>query len=142
MATSQNLPASVINPQLLGNLSGDTVSQNTALSNIINPPVQTPPAKADYTQDLMKQIMGQNTSSRWTGEGFGSAEKNAAEMAKILAGIGITDINQFGKFTKTGINETVTPDGKGGFVDQRCKPIDPKLVTSQNAGESEGGYYT
>lgn len=91
---------------------------------------------------LTQQILGQNLTDKWTGQGYGSAEANARDMAKIMAGIGITDINQFGKFTKTGINETVTSDGRGGFVDQRGNPVDPKLVTSQMAGESEGGYYT
>lgn len=46
---------------------------------------------------LTKQILGQGTTSKWSGEGFGSAEANAADMAKILSGIGITDINQFGQ---------------------------------------------
>lgn len=46
---------------------------------------------------LTQQILGQGTTSKWSGEGFGSAEANAADMAKILSGIGITDINQFGQ---------------------------------------------
>ena len=145
MATPNNVTTSAINYQNAGNLTGDAASQNSALANIINPPAKipdAPPAKADYTQALIKQILGQNTSSRWTGQGHGSAQANAADMAKILSDIGISDIKQFGKFTKTGINETVTPDGKGGFVDQRGKAVDPKLVSSQMAGESEGGYYT
>ena len=91
---------------------------------------------------LTQQILGQGLTDKWSGQGHGSADANARDMAKILAGIGITDIKQFGKFTKTGINETVTSDGRGGFVDQRGNPVDPKLVTSQMAGESEGGYYT
>jgi hypothetical protein len=49
--------------------------------------------------DLTKQILGQNLTDKWSGAGFGSAEANARDMAKILAGIGITDINQFGKVT-------------------------------------------
>jgi hypothetical protein len=93
-------------------------------------------------ESITNQILGQGLTSKWSGAGHGSAEKNAEDMAKILAGIGITDIKQFGKFTKTGINETVTPDGKGGFVDQNGKAVDPSIVTSQMAGESEGGYYT
>jgi hypothetical protein len=47
--------------------------------------------------DLVKQILGQGLTSKWTGQGFGSAEANAADMARILADIGITDIKQFGK---------------------------------------------
>lgn len=46
---------------------------------------------------LADQILAQGTSSRWSGQGFGSAEANARDMAKILAGIGITDIKQFGE---------------------------------------------
>ena len=53
------------------------------------------------TDDLIKQILASSNTSKWTGEGFGSAEKNAADMAKILADAGITDIKQFGKITKT-----------------------------------------
>ncbi len=49
---------------------------------------------------LANQILGQGLTGKWTGEGYGSAEKNAADMAKILAGIGITDIKQFGKVDK------------------------------------------
>jgi len=48
------------------------------------------------TYNLTKQILGQGISDKWTGEGFGSAEANAREMAKMLAGAGITDIKQFG----------------------------------------------
>lgn len=46
---------------------------------------------------LTQQILSQGTTSQWSGEGFGSAEANAKNMAEILAGIGITDIRQFGK---------------------------------------------
>lgn len=50
---------------------------------------------------LAKQILAQGTTSKWAGEGFGSAEKNAADMAKILAAHGITDISQFGEIKQT-----------------------------------------
>jgi len=46
---------------------------------------------------LTQQILGQNTSSKWTGEGFGSAQANANFMAKLLDNAGITNINQFGQ---------------------------------------------
>jgi hypothetical protein len=51
----------------------------------------------DYKQIIKKQILGQGLTGKWSGAGFGSAEANAEDMAKILAGIGITDIKQFGK---------------------------------------------
>lgn len=62
------------------------------------PTAAKPPSASDA---LIQQILGQNTASKWTGEGFGSAEKNAADMANILSGIGITDIKDFGQITKT-----------------------------------------
>ena len=46
---------------------------------------------------LTQQILGQGTTSQWTGQGLGSAEKNAADMARLLSDAGITDINQLGK---------------------------------------------
>jgi hypothetical protein len=50
------------------------------------------------TEDkLTSQILSQNTTNKWSGQGHGSAEANAQDMAKILAGIGITDIRQFGQ---------------------------------------------
>ena len=57
---------------------------------------KTAPAVAN----IKGQILSQGTTDQWTGQGFGSAEANATDMAKILAGIGITDINQFGQITK------------------------------------------
>ena len=34
--------------------------------------------------DLIKQILGQNTTAKWTGEGYGGAEANAKAMANVL----------------------------------------------------------
>jgi hypothetical protein len=51
----------------------------------------------DYKQLIKNQILGQGLTGKWSGSGFGSAEANAEDMAKILSGIGITDIKQFGK---------------------------------------------
>ena len=49
---------------------------------------------------LAQQILAQGTSSKWTGEGYGSPEKTAYDMGVMLAGQGITDINQLGQETK------------------------------------------
>jgi hypothetical protein len=54
----------------------------------------------DYKQLIKKQILGQGLSSKWSGQGRGSAEANAEDMARILSGIGITDIKQLGKVDK------------------------------------------
>ena len=50
---------------------------------------------------LVNQILGQNLTSKWSGEGLGSSQENAKDMANILASIGITDIKDFGEFKKT-----------------------------------------
>ena len=56
---------------------------------------------ADPVNKLASQILAQGTTSKWSGQGFGTAEANARDMARILAGIGITDIKQFGQFETT-----------------------------------------
>lgn len=50
------------------------------------------------SRDILKdQILAQNTSSEWSGEGYGSPQANASAMADILSGIGITRLEDFGK---------------------------------------------
>tara|TARA_R110000822_G_scaffold43993_2_gene118357 strand:- start:135 stop:2729 length:2595 start_codon:yes stop_codon:yes gene_type:complete len=62
---------------------------------------KTAPAVAN----IKGQILAQGTTDKWTGQGFGSAEANATDMAKMLASAGITDINQFGEIQKTVVDE-------------------------------------
>lgn len=65
-------------------------------------PVQAPvqvaaqPSAVDPIANLTSQILGSSDTSKWTGEGFGSAQANAADMAKVLSQAGITDVNQLG----------------------------------------------
>lgn len=49
---------------------------------------------------LTQQILGQNLTSKWTGQGYGSPEANARDISKLLNTAGITNINQFGKVDK------------------------------------------
>jgi hypothetical protein len=67
-------------------------------------------------EKLTQQILSQNTTSQWSGEGFGSTDANARDMAKILAGIGITDIRQFGKIDKLEPVEQIGFTLNGQFV--------------------------
>jgi len=80
-------------------------------------PIEQPaePAKPDYIDTLSKQILGQGMTDKWTGQGFGSAEANARDMAKILAGIGITDISQFGPITEQ-VQEIIGYDDSGNPI--------------------------
>ena len=86
---------------------------------------------------LASQILGQGTTSQWTGQGMGSAEANARDMGKILASIGITDINQFGLIDKP-YDAQVNPNGRGGFVDMQGNPVDPSTVTAEQISGEAG----
>jgi hypothetical protein len=93
--------------------------------------------------NLIQQILASSNTAKWKGEGFGSAEANAADMAKLLNEIGITDIKQFGLINKT-VDEEVQPDGQGGFIDSKGRPVDPKLVKeeSQSGESNDRVFYT
>jgi hypothetical protein len=83
----------------------DVLSQNEALANIISPPdnkkEEETTARDAAIESLKKQILGQGLTDKWKGEGLGSADANARQMAEIMADTGITDIKQFGPITKT-----------------------------------------
>jgi len=99
-------------------------------------PVEETKPSASVIDTLTKQILGSSDTSKW--EGGVGAETAAKDMAKIMAGIGITDISQFGKITQTGFQEDVRPDGRGGYVDKRGNPVDPNIVQT-GSYETEGG---
>lgn len=77
-------------------------------------PIVQPVQPVDNTNALVNQILGQGLTSKWTGQGYGSAQANAADMAKILSGIGITDIKDFGKVAQYEVAQEIgrTYDGK------------------------------
>jgi hypothetical protein len=96
---------------------------------------------------MAQQILDQNTSSKWGGEGYGSAQKNAYDMAALLAGQGFTDINQFGKISVP-TDAAVTPvrgqksmydpelgnymaEVITGYKDASGKDVDPSLVRTE-----------
>jgi hypothetical protein len=91
----------------------------------------------DYKQLIKKQILGQGLTSKWSGAGFGSAEANAEDMAKILSSIGITDIKQFGKVPKY---EPVQEIGKTYNGNQVVQLYDEDAGTSRNViRQPDGG---
>ena len=87
---------------------------------------------ATTVDNLVKQILGQNTTSQWTGEGYGSAEANAEAMAKRLADAGITDIKQFGKVDKYEPVDVIGKTYNGNRVYQ---------TGADEYGNNEGSYY-
>lgn len=50
----------------------------------------------DAINHITRQILDQNTTKYWTGEGYGSYENNARAIATWLNNVGITDLKQFG----------------------------------------------
>ena len=54
-------------------------------------------AKLTPEELITKQILAQNLTGKWSGEGKGSAEANAKDMAKIIADTGAKSIKDFGK---------------------------------------------
>jgi hypothetical protein len=70
------------------------------LSNFLgyarNEAVETMP-KTGAVGNIANQILAQGTTDKWVGQGYGTPEKNAYDMAVMLAGQGISDINQFGQ---------------------------------------------
>ena len=135
----------------------DTSSEAPAAKASVATTTATQSAPVSQVDKITQQILGQGVSDKWKGEGKGSAQNNANDMAKILTGIGITDIKDFGKITKT-VDAAVQPVyGKGdlmtddegqqyysqkiiGYVDQDGKPVDSSLVkTGFNPGDEGGG---
>ena len=111
--------------------------------------------KGALTQyNLTKQIIGQGTTGRWTGEGFGNPIENAKHMASTLMTAGIEDIKDFGKVKKTysvelGVapeyrfdSDGPVPTGRYYFADDADGSIqffDAKDVTFRDAYDPEYG---
>jgi hypothetical protein len=99
---------------------------------------------------LAKQILGQGLTSKWTGAGKGSAEANARDMAKILAGIGITDIKQFGPITRE-VDAYIGSDDSGNpiyekqtertFGNKETGQVVPLTYSGRQTGNFFGGTY-
>jgi len=95
--------------------------------------------------DLIKQILASSNTSKWSGQGYGSAEKNAADMARILAGIGITDIKQFGKVPQYApareAYKTYNGQPVRDVVDEETG-VAKRFIVEPDGGVDEEGYPT
>jgi hypothetical protein len=80
-------------------IQGALATVSTPAAATTSTAASTPATKEDAIAKITQQILAQGTADKWSGEGKGSAEKNAADMAKIIADTGATDISQFGKVT-------------------------------------------
>jgi len=95
-------------------------------------------SSASVIDNLIAQIKAQGTTSKWTGTV--NSDVALRGMAKALADQGITNINQVGMITQTGIEEDVRPDGRGGFIDKRGNRVDPSLVKPVEINDESGQY--
>jgi len=125
------------NQQVTQEVTQEATQEETQVQDL-QPAKPTQPAKPSdsVVNSLTRQILGSSDNSKW--QGGVDAETAARDMANIMAGIGITDISQFGKITQTGLQEDVRSDGRGGYVDQRGNPVDPNIVQT-GSYETEGG---
>lgn len=109
-------------------------------------PVQPAGPAPEIVSSLSQQILGQGLTGKWSGAGHGSAEKNAEDMAKILAGIGITDIKQFGPITRE-VEQYVGSDDSGNpiYEKQTEKTFGNKLtgqaVPLTYSGRQTGNFF-
>jgi hypothetical protein len=125
----------IANPNADAALINKTITDSKVTKQQIAEALAGKPAIAQ--KYLTAQILSQGTTGKWKGTGLGSAEANAADMAKIMADVGITDISQFGK-VKTKVNSIVQPvysntnEGSTitGYVDAKGNPVDARLVKS------------
>jgi len=70
---------------------------------------------------IASQILAQGTTQYWGGEGYGSTTQNAYDMGVLLAGQGLTDINQLGKVTKE--VPTYSTDENGNQIETGTQTI-------------------
>ena len=107
------VPSRIVEPPFIQRDEVVTSPQLIDKPSLLGPPKEGP--SGNTIDFLAKQILGQGTSG-WSGEGFGSAEANARDMARILAEAGITDINQFGvKTVEVPASEQPVMD-EGGII--------------------------
>jgi hypothetical protein len=149
LVSATTAPPAVTNADILGwfnaNPNADATLVNQTMQAAGVSPSQVSSALAsnpDVAKTyLTQQILGQGTTDKWSGQGFGSAEANAADMAKILAGIGITDINQFGQIQKTVVDE----DGNKSVVTTYGNKVTgqevPNTYSERQTGNAFGGTF-
>lgn len=101
-----------------------------------NEAVNTMP-KTGAVGNIAQQILAQGNTGQWSGEGYGSPEKTAYDMAVMLAGQGITDINQLGKITKTiPAHQQDTGDGVVNVPEQQVS-----VFGNKQTGQEISPYY-
>ena len=135
-ATSTAIPTATSTATPIATSTAIPTEKPTATPTATSTASKSP--STSVVDNLTKQILGQGNTTNW--QGGVDAQTAAKDMAKIMAGIGITDINQFGKVIQTGLQEDVRPDGRGGFVNLKGQQVDPAGVTPLEMDGNIVGY--
>ena len=124
---------------------GDTIDARELdrfLGSARNEVVNTKPATG-AVGNIASQILAQGTTANWAGEGFGSPEKNAYDMALMLAGQGITDIKDFGQRTNADGNKEfynkLTGEAINPYYDKAAR-VGPDIWGGTFAGKDSTAY--
>jgi hypothetical protein len=119
-------------------LSAAPAEQQATLAPNLTTASSTPAVVAKITD----QILSQGTADKWSGEGFGSAQANAADMAKIIAGTGVTDIKQFGQIQKTVVDENGNESVVTTYGNKVTGQEVPSTYGERQTGNAFGGTFT
>jgi len=143
-------PPAVTNADILGwfnaNPNADATLVNQTMQAAGVSPSQVSSALASNPDVakayLTQQILGQGTTEKWTGEGKGSPQANAADMAEILTSIGITDISQFGQIQKTVVDENGNESVVTTYGNKVTGQEVPNTYSERQTGNAFGGTFS
>jgi hypothetical protein len=143
-------PPAVTNADILGwfnaNPNADATLVNQTMQAAGVSPSQVSSALASNPEIaktyLTQQILGQGTTDKWSGEGKGSPQANAADMAEILTSIGITDISQFGQIQKTVVDENGNESVVTTYGNKVTGQEVPNTYSERQTGNAFGGTFS
>ena len=144
-----------VNPTTAIEIATQTANTTGDATAVAEAPTGALPTTPTVTQpvidNLSNQILASSNTSVWKGEGFGSAQANANDMAKILSGIGITDIKDFGQITKQVPTYSYDQDGNQTqtgtetvttYGNKKTGQEVPQTYGERQTGNAFGGTYT
>jgi hypothetical protein len=139
LASAPPAQQAVLAPKLFSEATATGVPVTTVAASV---PPPAAPTTESIIANLTQQILGQGTTDKWTGEGKGSPQANAADMANILASIGITDVSQFGQIQKTVVDENGNESVVTTYGNKVTGQEVPNTYSERQTGNAFGGTFT
>jgi hypothetical protein len=96
--------------------------------------------KQSDVDKVKRQILSQGLTDKWKGQGFGSADANALDMAKSLVASGVTDIKQIGQgtyYVPIPVQERLVDNNGQGVTQKDGKYYVPRYEVNGYTGETE-----